>query len=399
MKRIVALALALALMLSLCACGGTTKDENTLKIGFFGSLVDATGKLQKETIELFVEKWNTEKAFGDITVELVAYDNTNNGVQDTEMSIKATQKLLYEDNVDIIIPAQLSNIIQATGDLINSEKVIDIGLGLSATWMQQGWDYVYRAALNNDFQVPSLTKSMNDLGQKNVAILYANTDNCLTFRDNFIKACEDASITVVGEQKVADGESNLTGPITNLIATNPDCIFISFMGGNFGTAVKQIRQLGFEGMIYLGQNLHANEVETVSAEDLNGVVFCSPYVTYTALEDCTNDYIKNALQTFYNKYNYVPTDDQFYKTWDACLIVEAAVKVAKTTDTEKINAAIKTLKLEGCAGEMDFTTGSNECYFAARAWVYTGQGAAGAPVVIEDWLKSDLAKDIVMTAQ
>ena len=62
-----------------------------------------------------------------------------------------------------------------------------------------------------------------------------------------------------------------------------------------------------------------------------------------------------------------------------------------------IQAAIKTLKFEGCAGTMDFTTGSNECYFGARAWVYTGQGAAGAPVLLDEWLESDLAEKVVIT--
>lgn len=397
--KVIALVVVCAMLVVFASCSANQGDSNTLKIGYFGNLMNSDGKLQKETIELFVEKWNAEKTFGDIAVKFVAYDNTNNGVQDTEMSIKATNKLLYEDGVQVIIPAQLSNIIQATGESINSEKVIDIGLGLSATWMNQGWDYVYRSALNNDYQVPSLTKAMNELGQKKVAVLYANTDNCLTFRDNFVKACNDANITITAEQKIADGETNLTGPATNLINSNPDCIFITCMGGNFGVAVKQIRQLGFKGMIYLGQNLVATEVETVGADDLNGVAFCSPYVSYTRIEDCTNDFIKNALQIFYDKYGYVPIDDQFYKTWDACLIIEAAVKEAKSTDTDKINAAIKTLKLDGCAGHMDFTTGSNECYFAARAWVYTGQGAAGAPVVMEDWLKTDLAKKVPVTAK
>ena len=59
--------------------------------------------------------------------------------------------------------------------------------------------------------------------------------------------------------------------------------------------------------------------------------------------------------------------------------------------------AIKTLKFEGCAGIMDFTTGSNECYFTARPWVYTGQGAAGGVVLMEEWLKSDISKNIVIT--
>ena len=81
------------------------------------------------------------------------------------------------------------------------------------------------------------------------------------------------------------------------------------------------------------------------------------------------------------------------------LVIENAVLASKSIDPKEMQAAISSLVLEGTAGTMDFTTGSNECYFGARAWVYTGQGAAGAPVVLEDWLESDLAEKVVITNQ
>jgi ABC-type branched-subunit amino acid transport system substrate-binding protein len=169
------------------------------------------------------------------------------------------------------------------------------------------------------------------------------------------------------------------------------------MGGNFGTVIKQLRQSGYKGTIYIGQNLTATEVESIGAEEVNGVIMCSPYVTYTAVEECTNDFLRPILNEFYAKYGYCPVSDMLYKTWDAMLLVENAVLASGSIDPVEMQKAISTLKFEGCAGTMDFTTGSNECYFGARAWVYTGQGAAGAPVVLEDWLASDLANKISLT--
>lgn len=417
MKKIAALLLALVMVLGcFTACGGNqgggnndiNYDENgnpdlsgqTLKIGLVSSLADNTGRLHQEVINLFIEKWNTEGTLYGANVELVAYDNLNNGAQDTEMSIKSVQKLINSDKVQVVIPGQLSNIIQSVGDIINSSKILGLGLGLSATWMEQGWDYIYRPALNNNYQVPSVTATMNSLNQKNIAILYENTDNCLTFRDSLKTAAKEDGITVVSEEMLASGGgTGITGQITNAINSNPDAIFITAMGGNFGTVIKQLRQAGYKGMIYIGQILVTTEVDSIGDEEVNGVVMCSPYVSYENVEDCTNDYVKSCLQTFYDKYGYCPTDDQFYKMWDAMLLIENAVLAAKSIESEKMQDAISALKFEGTAGTMDFTTGSNECYFGARAWVYTGQGAAGAPVVLEDWLESDLADKVVITNQ
>lgn len=397
-KKIFALVLAVVMTFGLVACGNAADESNdTLKIGYFGGMTDTDCQLQQDVINLFVEKWNEENTFG-AKVEFVAYDNTNNGAQDTEMSIKCAQKLIGQDKVDIIIPAQLSNIIQATGEIINEAKIVDIGLGLSPTWMEQGWEYVYRSALANDNQVPSLTATMKSLNQKDIAVLYENTDNCLTFRDSFKEAAEADGLNIVAEEMLASaGGTGITGQITSVINSNPDTIFVTAMGGYFGTVIKQLRQSGYKGTIYIGANLWADEVASIGAEEVNGVMMCSPYVTYTSIEECNNDFLRPIFEEFCAKYDYFPTSDMLYKAWDACLIIENAVKAAGSTNSEDIQAAIKTLKIEGCAGTMDFTTGSNECYFGARAWVYTGQGAAGAPVLLDEWLESDLASKVPLT--
>lgn len=419
MKKMAALLLALVMVFGLCACGTSTAEEEikydangnpdlsgqTLKIGYFGAMTDSDCQIQQNVINMFINKWNTEGTLYGAKVELIAYDNGNNGAQDTEMSIKSAQKLINSDKVQVIIPAQLSNIIQATGDIINSAKILDIGLGLSATWMQQGWDYVYRPALCNDFQVPSVTATMKQLNQKNIALLYANTDNCLTFRDTFKANCDADGITIVCDEMVASASSGsgqgagtgITGQITKAIQSNPDAIFITVMGNEFGTIIKQIRQAGYDGMIYIGQNLFAEEIESIGDEEVNGVIMCSPYVTYSNVEDCQNDFLRDILQAYEDAYGVCPGSDMIYKTWDAMLLVENAVLAAKSVNASDMQAAISSLVIDGCAGTMDFTTGSNECYFGARAWVYTGQGAAGAPVLLDEWLESDLADKVVIT--
>lgn len=247
-KKIAALLLTIAMVFGLVACGGNQSGSNdevtvdangnpdlsgqTLKIGLVSSLADNTGRLHQEVINLFIEKWNTEGTLYGANVELIAYDNMNNGAQDTEMSIKSVQKLISSDKVQVIIPGQLSNIIQSVGDIINGSKTLGIGLGLSATWMEQGWEYMYRPALNNNYQVPSVTATMNSLNQKNIAILYENTDNCLTFRDSLKAAAENDNITVVSEEMLASGGgTGITGQVTNAINSNPDAIFVTAMGG------------------------------------------------------------------------------------------------------------------------------------------------------------------------
>ena len=407
LSRIIALILSIALLCCSVAAFADTEAKNTdlsgqtLTIGLVSSLSDNTGRLHQDVINLFVDKWNAEGTLNGATVKLVAYDNQNNGAQDTEMSIKSVQKLINSDHAQIIIPGQLSNIIQAVGGLINDSETLGIGLGLAPTWMEQGWEYMYRPALNNNYQVPSVTATMKSLNQQNIAILYQNTDNCLSFRDSIKAAISNDGLNVVAEEMLSDGGgTGITGQITSVINSNPDTVFITAMGGFFGTVIKQLRQSGYKGMIYIGQILTTTEVDSVGDEEVNGVIMCSPYVSYENVEDCKNDFVKACLQEFYDKYGYCPVDDQFYKMWDAMLLIQNAVIAADSVDAAKIQAAISSLTIEGTAGTMDFTRGSNECYYGARAWVYSGQGSGGAPIALEDWLKADdLTSKVVITNQ
>ena len=73
------------------------------------------------------------------------------------------------------------------------------------------------------------------------------------------------------------------------------------MGGSFGTVVKQLRQAGYKGMIYLGQPLTASEVDSIGTEEVNGVAMFSPYIAYSRVEDCTNEFCKLLLIIKFNE--------------------------------------------------------------------------------------------------
>lgn len=371
-------------------------------IGYFGNLPD-TGDcaIQRNVIRLFVDKWNEEGTLFGAKVKYVEYDNANNGAQDTEMSIKDAHKLISQDQADVIIPAQMSNIIQATGTLINDAEVLDIGLGLSTTWMNQGWEYVYRTALNNDFAIPSVPTTMKSMNQQRIALLYENTDNCLTYRESFKKAISDAGLElVVDEMVLSGGGSGNNGQVAKVISENPDCVFISGMGGHYPAYINLLRSQGYAGMIYLPQGLMAGtETDAIQAEYINGVAAFSMYLAYDKIEDCADPFIRDVLQKFYDKYGYVPMSDMTYKIWDAMLLIENAVLEAKSVDPREIQPFIKNLKFQGCGGVMDFTTGSNECYFTTNAWVYTGSNSAGGAMMLQDWMASEYAENFQLTAK
>ena len=134
----------------------------TFKIGAFSSLNDLDGNMITQAIDLYAKRTNAEGGLLGAEVIPIYYDNPDNS---TENAVKIVQKFIDIDKIDVCIPSQLSSCILACGELLNKAKIPSYGLGLSPTWMAQGWEYLYRPTLNTDFSVPQIVKLAKKLNQ------------------------------------------------------------------------------------------------------------------------------------------------------------------------------------------------------------------------------------------
>ena len=73
-------------------------------------------------------------------------------------------KLLESDGMDLCIASIISGCVLSYGELLNENQIPTMGMGLSPTFMQQGWEYMIRPALNTAFSIPTLTSTMEEMG-------------------------------------------------------------------------------------------------------------------------------------------------------------------------------------------------------------------------------------------
>lgn len=359
MKKIIKVFVCIQLVIGLCACS-EGKNEETFKIGWFSPLTGSAatqGNAARDSIELYVKELNIRGGLLGMPVEVIYYDD----VSDTEEAVKIANKLINVDNVDFVISSIISNCVLATGQLFENAQIPFFGMGFSPTFMEQGWRYCIRPTMNSSRSIPYLTTVMKEFGFKSVAIFEGQDDYGASAGKTMREACNKDGIIVTTTENYISGDTDFSGQVAKILSTNPDCVFLGVLGSEVGNAMKQFRQFGYEGILFYSEPLQQDHYD-IAGDSTNHIAFAFPYVTYTDINDCTNDYMLSFLKKYVNEYGYLPKGEAAYRSWDAMTVLETAVKKANSKDGSDIIEAIYSINgLECLGGNMDFTNRDGEC--------------------------------------
>lgn len=407
-RRTLALLLVLAMLLTITACGtgnGTSTNasstgkvtstnasstptttpapsQGTFLIGTYLQLTggnSVAGNEAKRGIDLAIKYINENGGFNGATVVAKHYDTTGS----TEEAVKVVQKMLANDNVDAVIGSVNSNEVTACISYINDAKVFNFGLGTSATWMvDTSRIWTFRASANNNRIAPQDVDLVKQLGYTSVAIINGTDDTGKSTADAFEAACTEKGVTVTTRQQIDTNDTDFSGQITQLINSKPDCIFMSLIGNTFGPFVKQLRNMGYTGMIACKECFSAQYQQVAGAQNSNYIFYAYPYVTYNAIEDCTIPIVQDFLKLFKEEYGVLNVHETAYRGWDTMMAMWEASKIAGKNDDESLRAAMIKVNIDGLGGKLDYTKGDREGYSAFYSFVLVD----GKDIPLDDWL-------------
>ena len=245
-KRGIVALLILVMLLSAVGMGAIA-EEKTFLIGTYLQLTGSNsvvGNAGKQGIDLAVKLINENGGFNGAKVEVVHYDTTGS----TEEAVKVVQKMLVNDAVDAVIGSVNSNEVSAVIPYLNEAEIYNFGLGTSATWMADtSRIWTFRASANNGRIAPQDADLVLKLGYKTVAVMNGTDDTGSSTADAFIKACEEKGITVTTRQQCDSEDTDFSGQIAQIMATDPDVIFVMYIA-HLRPLCEALRH-GYTGMI------------------------------------------------------------------------------------------------------------------------------------------------------
>ena len=327
MKRLVT-----ALALVLCAANPALADKvaTPIPIGIAvaqTSNVALFGQEQVNGAKLAEERLNAAGGVNGTKIALVFQDTAG----DEAGAVNAFQNLLNRDKVVAIIGPTLSQQAFAANPIADRAKTPVVGPSNTAKGVPEIGEFVGRISAPMTQVAPnSLKQAMKikpDL--KRVAVLYAQNDafsssETTTFQD----AVKELGLETVTVQKFQTTDTDFTTQVTAVLGANADLVVISGLAADSGNLVKQLRQLGYKGLIVGGNGLNSPNMFPVCGALCNDVLVAQAYSPGAVEKNPVNKDFAAAFEAAYKK-GPAQFSAQAYAAVQ--VVVEALAKLEKET--------------------------------------------------------------------
>jgi branched-chain amino acid transport system substrate-binding protein len=364
--RLAAIGLSLALVTGLIAgCSGTKSEaqksgadsasKTPIKIGavFILSGTNAGyGQAQKPGVELAVEAINKAGGIDGHPVEVIFEDSQGN----PDEAVKAVNKLINKDQVVAIIGPTLSTEMKKAGPVANEAGVPILGVSTTAAGITEIGTYVFRNSLPEANVLPLTTrKAMAKHNLKNVGLMWAANDAVsVAGYDIFKKEIPAAGMTIAAEASFQVKDTDFAAQLTQVLAKKPDALFVSSLYQEAALLMVQARKAGFTGPFIGGNGFNSPALIDVAKEAAEGAIVGSPWYPGSA-----DQKVKDFVAAYTAKVGKGP--DQFSaQAYDGMSLLGEALKVAKSTDHDKVRDALAAIKdFAGVTGKFSFDANRN----------------------------------------
>ncbi|WP_308621026.1 ABC transporter substrate-binding protein [uncultured Desulfovibrio sp.] len=217
-------------------------DKAPIKIGVYLPLTGQNafgGQLELEGVRL------AHKEMPEVLgrpVELVVVDNKSDKVE----AANAVKRLIERDKVVAFIGTYGSSLAMAGAEIGEKARVPGVGTSCTNPLVTQGKKYYFRACFIDPYQgAAAATYAKENLGFNKAAVLMDMTNDYAVGLSNFFtRSFKKLGGEVVANLKYSSGDQDFTAQLTELIAKNPDIVFMPAYFAEGAIIMKQARELG-----------------------------------------------------------------------------------------------------------------------------------------------------------
>ncbi len=351
MKTLTTRTTASAIALLLTACGGanqtntsttatntgaTTSSSTAIPIGIAFAQTSNVALLGQEGVAgaRIAEKYFNDKGGIDGTPIKLVFQDTGGEEAGT---INAFQTLINNNKVVGIVGPTLSQQAFSADPIAERAKVPVIGASNTAKGIPQIGEYVARVSAPVSILAPNSIKTALKLDPniQKVAVFYAQNDAFnKSETEIFQQTVKDQGLELVTVQKFQTTDTDFQTQATNAINLRPDLVIISGLAADGGNLVRQLRELGYKGLIIGGNGLNTSNILSVCKALCDGVLIAQAYSPEQPGE------INNAFRTAYtNQYKKEPPQFSAQAFTAVQVYVEALKALDKKTDVNKVSLA------------------------------------------------------------
>ncbi|BAY07809.1 ABC transporter substrate-binding protein [Calothrix sp. NIES-2098] len=295
MKKSTALTTTLitSLTILLTGCGGASNSTNTgsnsqtqsantsgaIPIGIAFAQTSNVALLGQEQVagaKIAEKYFNDKGGVNGTPIKLVFQDTSG----DENGAINAFQTLINKDKVVGIVGPTLSQQAFSADPVADRAKVPVLGASNTANKIPEIGDYVARVSAPVSIVAPNSVKAAlkQNPNIKKVAVFFAQNDAfSKSETEIFQKTVKDQGLELVTVQKFQTSDTDFQSQATNAINLKPDLVIISGLAADGGNLVRQLRELGYKGLIVGGNGLNTSNILPVCKALCDGVLIAQAY--------------------------------------------------------------------------------------------------------------------------
>jgi branched-chain amino acid transport system substrate-binding protein len=199
---------------------------------------------------------------------------------DEQGAINAINTLITQDKVVGILGPSLSQQAFAASPIADRAKVPILGPSNTAKGIPQIGDYVGRVSAPVAVVAPNAIKTALKRNPeiKKVAVFFAQNDAfSKSETETFQETVKSLNLDIVTVQKFQTTDTDFQNQATAAINLKPDLVIISGLVADGGNLVKQLRQLGYKGLIIGGNGLNTSNIFPVCQTQCDGIIIAQAY--------------------------------------------------------------------------------------------------------------------------
>jgi len=323
--------------------------QETLKIGVVIPLSgDAAiyGKAIKDGIDLALSEVSGMDEFKGKKVEIIYEDDQGKA----SVGVSATQKLISQDKVPVIIGGAMSSVCAAMGPVCQRNRVVLISPTATAPTLRKIGNYLFFLWPSDNYDGKIMAEfAYRKLGIRRVAILYVNLEYGKGIEAVFRSEFEKLGGQVVASEAYAQGATDFRAQLTKIKRMSPDALYLPGYYKELAGILKQARQLGLKTKFLSVNSFYDPKLLQIAGDSAEGAIF-----TYPAYDPKSKDVIIHKfVDAFKKRYGKEP-DIFAAQGYDALkLVVLTAAKGEFTSDNIR-QALAEVRNYKGVGGTITF---------------------------------------------
>ena len=324
-------------------------DKAPIKIGVYLPLTGQNafgGQLELEGVKLAHQEMPT--VLGR-PVELVVVDNKSDKVE----AANAVKRLIERDKVVAFIGTYGSSLAMAGAEIGEKAGVPGVGTSCTNPLVTQGKKYYFRACFIDPYQgAAAATYAHDSLGAKKAAVLMDMTNDYAVGLSNFFtRSFKKLGGEVVANLKYSSGDQDFTAQLTELIAKNPDVVFMPAYFAEGAIIMKQARELGAKFRLMGGDAMDNPDTVKLGGKAVEG--FLHTTFPYDPTMANMSEEAKRFTEAWKKAYPDKDTNVNGALGYNCYFLIMDAIKRAGKAEPEAIAKALaETVELPTALGKL-----------------------------------------------